>query len=315
VVLLDFPPARADQSCRNRKEEDVSSMNRAAPDLSGPNTNAPGLEGDIDRAVAFARPYIDGLLARSAPTATILRALAEELTQARAGTRSVAHPELLDPDAYWQKAAWPQAAAFVKNARRALVELAEELEAPIRAGEGVLEHWLAQQVQADAAARAADPAGVRARTIDAIAGRCEAVHRLVERLLAIRPDRAPIVAARAAVDESRRQQAIDDVRHSRDAVAKAHPELDRAAFKQMWIDTVDARVAQCDSMLRAELPHRHQELLVSAFEQALDAIDEDITRMVAELTEPILGIGQRLVRRYDELVAETFLGDGLLEPR
>jgi hypothetical protein len=46
---------------------------------------------------------------------------------------------------------------------------------------------------------------------------------------------------------------------------------------------------------------------------AMDAIDDDVVRMVAELTEPILGIGQRLVRRYDELVAGSFLGGGLFE--
>jgi hypothetical protein len=293
----------------------VSSTNRAAPALSGPGANAPGLEGDVERAVAFARPYVEGLLARSAPTPTVLRALAEELTQARAGARKVAHPELLDPDTYWRKAAWPQAASVVKHARQALVELAEELESAVRAGEGVLDHWLTQQVDIDARERATDANGVRTRTIDAIAARCQAVHRIVERLLAIRPDRGAVAAARTAVDEARRHQAIEDVKHSRDAVAEAHPELDRAAFKQMWLETVDGRVAERDAVLRGELPFRHQELLVQAFELALDAIDADVAAMVGELTEPILGIGERLVRRYDELVAEAQapLGQGLFE--
>jgi hypothetical protein len=271
------------------------------------------LEADVERAVAFARPYVEGLLARAAPTPVMMRALAEELTQARAGARRVTHPELLDADAYWRKTAWPQAASVVKHTRQALVELAEQLESSVRAGEGVLEHWLARQVELDAAERAVDPGGVRTRTIDAIAAQCLAVHRMVERLLAIRPDRAPIQAARAAADEARRHQAIEDVKHSRDDVAKAHPELDRAEFKQLWLQTLDARVAERDAALRGELPHRHVDLLVHAFELAIDTIDAEVTAMVAELTEPILGIGERLVRRYDELVAESPLGNGFFE--
>jgi hypothetical protein len=227
----------------------------------------------------------------------------------------VAHPELLDADTYWRKAAWPQAASVVKHARQALVELAEQLESGVLASEGVLDHWLQQQVDVDGPERATDAAAVRTRTIDAIVARCQAVHRLVERLLAIRPDRSGIAAARAAVDEARRHQAIEDVKHARDEVAAAHPELDRAAFKQLWIETVDGRVAERDAVLRSELPFRHQELLVQAFELAVEAIDADVAAMVAELTEPILGIGERLVRRYDELVAQAQapLGQGLFE--
>ena len=283
----------------------MSLINRAAAPVPGPASDAPGVEGAVDRAVAYAGPFLAGLVARSAPTSVVLRALADELTRARTGGRSVAHPELLDADAYWQKSAWPQAAAIVKHARRVLIELADELESPVRASEQVIEKWLVAQVQETAGAREQDPVAARDAAIDAIAARCEAVHRVVERLLTVVPPATAVETARVEVDQSIARKAVEEVKASRDEVATAHPELDRAAFKELWTQTYDARVAQRSIELRAEVPFRHQELLVTAFELALDAIAQDVKAMVAELTEPILGIGERLVRRYDEIVVDA----------
>jgi hypothetical protein len=290
-------------------------MHRAAPAASVPPTSGPGLEGDIERAVAFAGPYIEGLLAKSVPTVVVLRTLAAELTRASTRTKNVAHPELLDADLYWEKSAWPQAAAVVKHARRALVELAQELESSVRGKEQMLDGWLTVQVEAEAMARAEDPDAVRDRTIDGIAVQCTAIHRTIEGLAAIRPDRMSIIAARREIDEARHRRAVEDVKSSRDEVASAHPELDRDAFKQMWLDTLDARVAERDHFLLGETPHRHQDLLVRAFEAAIDAIDVDITAMITQLTEPILGIGERVVRRYDDAVATADAGGMRRDPR
>jgi hypothetical protein len=283
----------------------VSLINRAAAPAPGPASDAPGLEGDVDRAVAYAGPFLAGLVAKSAPTTAVLRALADELTRAGTGGRGVAHPELLDADAYWQKSAWPQAAAIVKHARRVLIELADELESPVRGSEQVIEQWLVADVRETAVARERDAGAARDAAIDAIAVRCEAVHRTVERLLTVVPPATAVETARSELDQAIARQAIEDVKRSRDDVAAAHAELDRAAFKDMWAQTYDARVAQRSIELRAEIPFRHQELLVTAFELALEAIGQDVKAMVAELTEPILGIGERLVRRYDEIVVDA----------
>jgi hypothetical protein len=246
----------------------VSLLNRATPPSPGPPPPV-GLEGAIDRAATFLGPYLAGLVGKSAPTPQVLKALADELTRAASGKSGIAHPELLDPDVYWSKTAWPQAAAIVKHARRALIEVADELDAPVRATEKALEQWLRDEVAASGATRAADAGAVRRDVIDAIVLRCQELHRVVERLTTVLPGRA--------------------------AVAVAREQLDR-------------RIGG-DEALRAETPYRHQELLVHAYELALDAIDEDVTAMVLELTEPILGIGERLVRRYDDLVAEFDAAD------
>ena len=193
----------------------MSLMNRAAS--PSPDSPVPaGLDGAIERAVAFAGPYLAGLVARSAPTPQVLKALADEL------------------------------------------------DSPVRASEQTLEQWLRDEVQSTREARLEDAGAVRRDTIDAIVLRCQDLHHVVERLISVRPDRAAVVAAREQIE-----------RNVRD-----------------------------DNSRRAETPYRHQELLVRSYELALDAIDEDVTGMVLELTEPILGIGERLVRRYDELVVE-----------
>jgi len=242
----------------------VSLINRASPTPPGPDSAATGLEGAVDRAVAYVGPYLEGLVTRSAPTAAVLRVLSDELARARSGARSVAHPELVDADVYWEKSAWPQAAAVVKHARRALIEVADELESPVRASEQVIEQWLVELVHETSAGRAEDPDAARHAAIDAIATRCGQVHKVVERLLAVRPTPAPVVNARAELEKARAKHVAD-----------------------------------------GELSLRHQELLVRAFELALEAIERDVQEMVRELTAPILGIGERLVRRYDEIAAEA----------
>jgi hypothetical protein len=63
------------------------------------------------------------------------QALAEELQRAVAKPKSVAHPELVDPDVYWQRSLWPQASAVVKAARTVLVEVAAQLQPTIPAAE------------------------------------------------------------------------------------------------------------------------------------------------------------------------------------
>jgi hypothetical protein len=243
----------------------VSLMNRASAPSPGPATapgpSVPGVDSAVERAVAFAGPYLEGLVTRAVPTPSVLRALSEELSRARSGGKNVAHPELLDADVYWAKSAWPQAAAVVKHARRALVELADELEGTVRGSEAVLDQWLTGHVAESAEARADDPVAARDAAIDEIAVRCTGMHRSVERLLSIRPPRTAVDTARAEVEQTR-------TRAGEDAA-------------------------------------RHQDLLVRAFELAHDAIDRDVCAMIDELTAPILGIGERIVRRYDEVTGDA----------
>jgi hypothetical protein len=131
------------------------------------------------------------------------------------------------------------------------------------------------------------------------------MHRVVERVVTACPSQNMLGPARVALEQARHRHAAEDVKHSRDAAANEQPDVDRATFKRMWADSFDQRVAAREQELRRESPYRHQELLLHAFGQAIEAMDTDLRAMARELTSPIIGIGERLVRRYDELAAST----------
>jgi hypothetical protein len=257
----------------------------------------------IDRVVEVGRPYLSSMLAAAVPTPALLRALAEDLQRAVADPRSVPHPELADPAVYWSAAAWPQAAAIVKQVRGALVEIAHEVLPMVRGAETILEWQLRADLEEHADLRRENPETARDVAIDAIAARCEELHRVVEGLNRIRPEVPGLAAAHAELDRSRRRRAEHDVKHRRSEQERAHPDLDKHEFKRWWTATYPARVARRDGELRAEPPFRHQELLLRALDQACAAVDADIDAMIGHLTEPILGIGERLVLRYDSLAA------------
>jgi hypothetical protein len=230
---------------------------------AAPPSIFPAVEHAVDRALRQVGPYLEGLLQRAAPTPAMLRALGDELEKAQRDPRSVAHPELVDPAVFWARSAWPQAAAVVKNARGALLAIAEELSAVVRGSEQVLETWLKAQLDANLADAALDP--------------------------------------RSSRDTARRQRAEREAQAQRDAEEAGLDPAQRAAFERAWTEGYAQDVAVRAQELRTVVPFRHQDLWLTAHQQASDAIAHDVEEMVQDLTEPILGIGERMVRRYDEL--------------
>ena len=283
----------------------MSITNRVETGGQGPPQPSPlpSVVAGVDRAIEIAGQYLADLIGRAAPAPTVLRALTDELQRATNRPGGVAHPELLDPTVYWEKSAWPQAAAMVKQARSALLDVVAEIEPVVVGSERVLTDWLASHV-AEAATQRAGAEIERDATIDVIASRCEFLHRTIERLAVLRPTSEVLDAARTGVERARRHRAEDDVRATRADLEASTAHLDREQFKQFWSDTFDQRVAARDAELRALVPFRHQDLLLAAHEQALDAIADDVAAMVVYLTAPIFGIGERLVRRLDELTVE-----------
>jgi hypothetical protein len=261
----------------------------------------PAVQHAVEHALAQVGPYLASLLQRAAPTPQIMKALAEELRRATVDPRSVSHPELLDPGVFWERSAWPQAAAVVKNAREALLAIADELAIAVQGSEHVLEAWLAAQVQADLTRPDGNRITDRDAAIDAVVAHCESLHRLVARLGALAPTTDHLHDARAAVDALRRAEAERAAHAQRDAEERALDPSQRAAFERSWQAGFAQDVAVRDHELRASTPFRHQDLLLAAGEQAVEAIAHDVEELVQELTEPILGIGERMVRRYDEL--------------
>ena len=258
----------------------------------------------VARVAAIAGPYLVQLLDKAQPTPAMLRALADELHKGAANPRSVSHPELLDPDVYWQQAVWPQASAAVRHARAVLAEASEELRPSVLAAERDLGTWLEQYVADEGAAHAADPTAAREAAIDAIAERCEQLHNTVAAIAVLRPATDGVERLRADLDANRRRQAEADVRKRRPEALL--PDLDPDDARAVLAADADAVVARRDAELRGELPWRHQELAVFAHEQARYTLAADVDLMVERLTDPILEMGQRLVVRYDELTGAVF---------
>lgn len=265
-------------------------------------TMFPAVQRAVEQCLNEVRPYLDSLVRRGAPTPATMRALAEELNRALSDPRRVSHPELVDPQVFWEKSAWPQAAAIVKNARGALLAIAEELATVVSGSEQVLDAWLAAQIEASAAQPDHSPDAARDAAVDAIVSHCEALHRLIARLEGLAPGDAHLRDARTVVDEARHRHAEQSTHAQREVESRSVDESHRAAFERAWSEGLAQDIAVRSEELRATAPYRHQDLLLIAHQKAAEAIADDIEALVQELTEPILGIGERMVRRYDELV-------------
>lgn len=253
----------------------------------------------IDRVVAIAVPHVHGLFDAVAPTPAFLHALAGEVRRAQQSPRSVPHPELADPQVYWERSAWPQALAVVKKARAALVEVAEQVAPIVTQGETVIGGWLRTYMETHDSARAADPEATRNEAVDGIAQRCEALHRTVERLLAIAPTFDAVEAARREADALREAAAARDVHEQRGEMRRRHADVDDEAFDRWWSDTERDHVAVRDAQLRSAPPFRHVDLAIVAHEQARHTVARDVQAMIDELTAPILAIGKKMVSAYD----------------
>jgi hypothetical protein len=257
----------------------------------------------VERVVGLAGPYLAQLLDKAQPTPALLKALADELQKGIVNPRAVSHPELLDPDTYWNQALWPQAAAVVKHARHVLVEASQELHPSVLAAERDLTAWLDQHILERASAAARDPSAARDDAIDAIADRCEQLHNLVATVGHLTPTFDALTALRSDLDAQRHRKAEADVR--RGDAAQLLPELDPITARRVLDESPEAVVTRRDAELRAMAPWRHQELAVFAHEQARRAVAADVDQMVERLTDPILDMGQRLVSNYDRVTAGT----------
>jgi len=259
----------------------------------------------VNRVVQVAGAPLAGIVEQAQPSPGLLRALAEELQRAVAKPKSVAHPELVDPDVYWQRSLWPQASAVVKAARALLVEVAAELQPTIPASEAEMQAWLNWRAYETQLQRAADPEHVRGLIVDEIASRCEELHHIAEIVGVLRPPLDSLERLQSDLDDRRRKEAINDLKKSRGEYERQHQGMDSRLVRQHWEDTFEQRVATREAELRATLPWRHQDLAIDAHRKVRLTLAHDIDDMIEDLTRPILEIGERLVQMYDQLVTVT----------
>jgi len=257
----------------------------------------------VNRVVQVAGSPLAQIVEQSQPTPGMLRSLAEELLRAMAKPKSVPHPELVDPDVYWQRSVWPQASAVVKSARVLLVEVAAELQPIIAPAEQEMQAWLNWRAYDTQQRRAADPEHVRGLIVDEIASRCEELHHIIEMVGVLRPPLDAIDRLQADLDDRRRKEAIADLKKSRSEYERQNGHLDSRVVKQHWEETFDQRVATREAELRAVLPWRHQDLAIEAHRALRSALSRDIDDMIEDLTAPILVIGERLVQMYDQITS------------
>ena len=256
----------------------------------------------VNRVVQVAGGPLANIVEQAQPSPGLLRALAEELQRAVAKPKSVAHPELVDPDVYWQRSLWPQASAVVKAARGLLVEVAEQLRPAIPAAESEMQAWLNWRVYETQQHRAADPEHVRGLIVDEIAARCEELHHIAAMVGVLCPPLDAIERLQSELDDRRRKEAISDLKKSRGDFERQHHDIESRVLRRHWEDTFEQRVATREAELRATLPWRHQDLAIDAHRKLRLALAHDIDDMIEDLTRPILEIGERLVQMYDQLV-------------
>lgn len=257
-----------------------SSHTRAdrSPAAVAGDTTFPAATITVQRVLAAGGPALAQVVDRALPTPAMLKALADEVRKAVTQPTSVAHPELADPQNFWREAAFPQASALVRQFRALLVELSTELAPIVDNARPDFEAWLKGMALGELRARLDDPAASRARAIDQIAGKCGELHTIIARATELVPAATLLEELRAGLAQGRRKQA--------DALAK-----------QERISPEEA-----DLRLRAEAPHRHQELLLDAFAMALDTLRNDLDAMVKQLTGPIFGLGEQMVLAYADVV-------------
>ena len=255
----------------------------------------------VNHVVQVAGEPLANIVEQAQPSPGLLRALAEELQRAVAKPKSVAHPELVDPDVYWQRSLWPQASAVVKAGRVLLVQVAAQLQPAVPAAEGEMQAWLNWRAYETQQHRAADPEHVRGLIVDEIAARCEQLHHIIEMVGVLRPPLDAIERLQGELDERRRKEAINDLKKSRSDYERQNSGIDSRVLRQHWEDTFEQRIVTRDAELRATLPWRHQDLAIDAHRKLRMALSRDIDDMIEDLTKPIIVIGERLVQMYDQL--------------
>jgi hypothetical protein len=244
-----------------------------------PVTAFPLASSKVDRTLGAGHAATVALFDGSVPTPAALRLLGDEVRKAIDQPKSVAHPELADPEVYWRLSAFPQAASLVRQLRALLVEVAAEV-APVVPGSHVdFDVWMRAAVAAEAPHRRVDPDASRAAIIDQIAERCGELHEIIAGLGQLSTGALRIDTLRNELAGLRGKRIDEEVRRSGDA-----PEV-------------------AEARLRQDPPFRHQDLLLDAFELARSTFVSDVAEMIDALTAPIFGLGERMVMSYDAVVA------------
>jgi hypothetical protein len=237
------------------------------------------------------------------PTASFLASLADELAAARADEASVPHPELLDPEAYWEATVKPQG-SYVRRTADEVLEYAEaRILAHVAEAESELEAIVGRRAQSTSAADGA----TRAAVIDDIATHCQTLHHLVAGLIAVLPPADQLEIARQGYDDARRRRAVSDVETLKPIyLREAGGDENHQRFaEQQWTETFADRVSHRDLMLRAEVPWRHQELALIGYERVREHLEATVDDAVARLQQPLLEVGARLVRLYDTAATQS----------
>ena len=253
---------------------------RAEPPATVPSSSFPSAVAAVDRVLTAAGQVVAQMIDTALPTLQALRALGDEVRKAVDQPNSVAHPELADPDLFWRRAAFPQAAALVRQLRGLLVEVAGELEPVVDGSRNDFEKWLRATASADTTGRGVDPRTSRERAIDAIAAKCDELHDVIAGVRRLIPGTTRVPDLRAALAQGRRKRVAAMVTRTGETAAHA------------------------DAVLRGEPPHRHLDLVLAAHELAHGSLRSDVEAMIDQLTEPIFALGECMVAVYGELVAE-----------
>ena len=249
--------------------------------------------GAVNRVVQMAGAHLAQIVEHAQPTPTLLRSLTDELQRAIVKPKSAAHPELVDPDVYWQRAVWPQASAVVKASRKILVEVAGELRPAVAAAEREIQQWLTYRMWETQNYRASDPDHCRAVIVDEIALRCQELHNVIAMVDVLRPPLHIIDELQADADERRRKDVAGELKRQRGDFERQHG-------KQAYEATHDERAATLDAELRARVPWRHVDLAIEAHRQVRVTLGNDVSDLIDDVTQPILGIGERMVKTYDQ---------------
>lgn len=250
-----------------------------------------GIAAAVAKSSEGAAMRLAAVLDQAQPTSMMLKILTEEVQRAITKPKSVSHPELADPDTYWTKALWPQAADAVKACRSALADATAEVQAAMDGAADEIDRWLDEHL-------AMSPGRTRAELVDDIAAHCEALHRIVEQLRSLEPSTTELRRLQGEIDARRAKDAAADLKRHRGEWEKANGG-DKAA-RQQWEQTYEQRLAARDAELRAEAPWRHLDLALEAHRLARATVAKDVHQMVDTLVEPILGIGETMVRSLDD---------------
>lgn len=261
------------------------------------STEAAALRGVRERVAEViddARRLVADIVDPACPTAGFLAALAEELVRATTAPGSAEFPELIEPDAYWEATVKPQS----RSVRRAVAEVIEHTEA--RLAEAASEVESALRVRVDAA-HGGGLGEARTNVVDEIAVTCQGLHHLMAEMIRIVPSDKAVTVARSALEEGRRRRAVADVEALKPAYLReaGGGEGHQRFAEQQWSETFAERVAHRDTLLRGEVPWRHQELAVVGHERTMTDVRAMVDEAVVRLQEPLMSMGERMVRRYD----------------